>query len=711
MPLQPGEILHNGRYRIELLLGQGGFGEVYKAWDQTLDGFCAVKRNMNFNPEVHRQFQQEAKMLFKLKNASLPKVYDYFEDHQEQYLVMEYIEGEDLQDRVKRLGAPPIKQALEWIEQVCEALNYLHSRQPPVIHRDIKPANLILTAEGRVMLVDFGIAKVGDVQQMTRSGAHGVTPGFSPPEQYGPSGTDAQSDVYALAATAYLLLTGQVPEDAYLITLRERPPVQPAHQINPQVPLGVSRAVEAAMQLSRTDRTRSVGEFQATLRAPDEVKQPPVNATEVKPVVEETRLKPVPPGTQLKPVALPKPRRLNLKWLAGTLIAVLVITVVGFIAWRVGQGPKQPGPQATQEQSIQNTEAQATQTFTAQLTEFNRKVVVFLTQTARAELSGNALTATAQSGKQVADTATDVAVMSASRTQEADAAKQTAASLKVTEAAQIVLQQTAEALNAEETRLAAVTDTPTADLSIPPACTTIGQTWTSPKDGMKLMCVPQGAFSMGSDNGEPDEEPIHTVTLDAFWIDETEVTNAMYRKCVEAGTCRPPVSKQYFGDSNYDQHPIIYVTWDDAVDYCTWVERKLPTEAQWEKAARGVDGRTYPWGEQAPTCDLANKNGCVGVTSPVGSYPAGASPYGALDMAGNVWEWVADWYGSTYYYSQSEWYNPMGPSKGDFGILSARVLRGCCFGCFSQVMYSSNRVRHVPSDLSGEVGFRCSRSP
>jgi serine/threonine protein kinase len=112
MPLSPGELLHNGRYRIEELLGQGGFGEVYKAWDQTLDGYFAVKRNLNFNSEVQRQFQQEAKTLFRLKNANLPKVYDYFENHQEQYLVMEFIEGEDLHNCVKRLGSPPVEQAL-----------------------------------------------------------------------------------------------------------------------------------------------------------------------------------------------------------------------------------------------------------------------------------------------------------------------------------------------------------------------------------------------------------------------------------------------------------------------------------------------------------------------------------------------------------------------------------------------------------------------
>jgi tetratricopeptide (TPR) repeat protein len=149
---------------------------------------------------------------------------------------------------------------------VCEALNYLHSRQPPIIHRDIKPANLILTAEGQVILVDFGIAKVGDLQQMTLSGARGVTPGYSPLEQYGMTGTDAQSDIYSLAATAYTLLTGMIPADAMAVTMGEVETPKPVHLVNPQIPVSVSRAIEAGMRLKRTDRVRSVASFLKALQ-------------------------------------------------------------------------------------------------------------------------------------------------------------------------------------------------------------------------------------------------------------------------------------------------------------------------------------------------------------------------------------------------------------------------------------------------------------
>ena len=204
---------------------------------------------------------------------------------------------------------------------------------------------------------------------------------------------------------------------------------------------------------------------------------------------------------------------------------------------------------------------------------------------------------------------------------------------------------------------------PTATI-IPTPTLGIGSTKISDKDGMTLMYVPAGEFEMGSNNGESDEKPVHTVYLDAFWIDKTEVTNAQYRLCVQAGVCAIPIGK-YFDNSNYTDHPVVYVYWQDANNYCSWVGRCLPTEAEWEKAARGTDGRTYPWGEGLD-CSKANYYWCgkFNEISPVGYYPQGASPYGVLDMAGNVWEWVSDWFSSGYY-NQSPSSNPQGPASGD----------------------------------------------
>jgi len=238
----------------------------------------------------------------------------------------------------------------------------------------------------------------------------------------------------------------------------------------------------------------------------------------------------------------------------------------------------------------------------------------------------------------------------------------------------------------------------------------IGSRWTSPIDGMLMLYVPAGDFSMGTDVYDADDEkPAHVVHLSAFWIDQTEVTNAMYQLCVQAKVCVAPTSSasysysSYYGNPQFADYPIIFVSWVDARDYCSWAGKRLPSEAEWEKAARGDDGRTYPWGEDPPGPAMANYNNQVGDTRAVGSYPAGASPYGALDMAGNVAEWVADWYDPDYYPVSSA-SNPTGPESGEF-----RVLRGGSWFNMARAMRAAFRLSNYPDLQSDTLGFRCAR--
>ena len=289
---------------------------------------------------------------------------------------------------------------------------------------------------------------------------------------------------------------------------------------------------------------------------------------------------------------------------------------------------------------------------------------------------------------------------------------------------------------------AVVTDTPIppTQTPLPPTDTPtpVPPTHTPPSAPPGMLYVPAGEFTMGATDAEVDSalalchefsgggfctrdwfedaQPQHRVYLDAFYIDKTEVTNAQYRNCVEAEACNTPGKTTYYDNADYAEHPVVYVSWSDADAYCRWAGKRLPTEAEWEKAARGTDGRMYPWGNSPDrsklnfcdkNCTYDHKDPSVDdgykTTAPVGSYPAGASPYGVLDTAGNVCEWLADWYGEDYY-SQSPSRNPSGPDSGGW-----RVLRGGSWIDYPWNARCASRLRYMPRLRYNYVGFRCAR--
>jgi eukaryotic-like serine/threonine-protein kinase len=252
------------------------------------------------------------------------------------------------------------------------------------------------------------------------------------------------------------------------------------------------------------------------------------------------------------------------------------------------------------------------------------------------------------------------------------------------------------------------TNTPPPTFTSTPGIGGIGSIYLS--DGVTMLYVPAGTFSMGSETSS-EEKPIHSVYLSAYYMDKFEVTNAAYKRCVEAGICDPPKQSNsftrtaYYDNPEFDDHPVIYVDWNMAKTYCEWRGARLPTEAEWEKAARGTDGRTYPWGNDIG-CDKVNyKSNCVGGdTTKIGSYIDGVSPYGMYDMAGNVWEWVNDWYDGSYY-STSPASNPQGPTLGQY-----RVLRGGTWYINDYYVRSASRFRSVPTSTYYDIGFRCALS-
>jgi serine/threonine protein kinase len=265
-------MLHD-RYQIEKELGRGGFGAVYQAWDGNLNRPCALKENLDTSPEAQRQFQREATVLANLTHPNLPRVTDHFViAGQGQYLVMDFVEGEDLGSKLENQGALDAKTAVGWITQVADALIYLHTKNPPVLHRDIKPANIRVTPEGKAILVDFGLVKLYDPHSKTTQGARAVTPGFAPPEQYGRGSTDIRSDIYALGATLYTLVTGHDPVES--VQRMANDTVQPAHVLNPRVSLRLGQTIEHAMALKPDQRFQSAVEFKAALQNLDQRPNP-----------------------------------------------------------------------------------------------------------------------------------------------------------------------------------------------------------------------------------------------------------------------------------------------------------------------------------------------------------------------------------------------------------------------------------------------------
>ena len=313
-------------------------GAVYRAHDANLDVEVAVKENFFVSEESARQFQREAHLLFELRHPALPRVIDHFiAEDQGQYLVMDYIEGEDA-DQLLKLNEGPLEEGLviPWGLQILDALKYLHSSKPPVIHRDIKPSNIKIATTGRAILVDFGLAKEYDSTKSTTVGAKAYTPGFAPPEQYGQGRTDPRTDIYAFGATLYNLLTNKVPADG-LQRATGQASLVPVREINPEVSPHVAAAIERATQVKLEERFDGADALERALLS-------------ARTVVDSTATRIA--GVAAPPLApVPQPSRSKVPLIVGAVV-VIAIGVVGTLLLagailEIGGSP-QPTAAATQ---------------------------------------------------------------------------------------------------------------------------------------------------------------------------------------------------------------------------------------------------------------------------------------------------------------------------------------------------------------------------
>jgi hypothetical protein len=273
MQLAPNDLLQ-GRYRVQALIAQGGMGAVYRAVDERLGNTVALKQTLMSDPQLRAAFEREARLLAGLQHPALPVVSDHFTEGQGQFLVMQYIPGDDLAALLAARGGPfPLAEVMPWADRLLDVLDYLHTQSPPIIHRDIKPQNLKLTPRGEIILLDFGLAK-GELGGGSPAGGRsvfGYTPQYAPIEQIQGAGTGPRSDLYSFAATVYQLLTGEAPPDALAraaATLGGQPdPLRPAHHVNAQLPAAVGGLLHASMAQSAPQRPASAAALRASLRS------------------------------------------------------------------------------------------------------------------------------------------------------------------------------------------------------------------------------------------------------------------------------------------------------------------------------------------------------------------------------------------------------------------------------------------------------------
>jgi len=353
MSLNVGDIL-NSRYRILEIIAQGGMGAIYHAVDERLNVSVAVKENLYSTEEAIRQFHREATILAGLRHPNLPRVIDHFNvAGQGQYLVMDYIDGEDLRVRLGRTGTASERETALIGAAICDALSYLHTRVPPIVHRDIKPGNIKITSTGQIFLVDFGLAKVAQSGQSTTTGAQALTPGYAPPEQYG-QGTIPLSDIYALGATLYAILTGKIPEDS-LSRAMGSATLTPIHKHTPSVGSLLAGVIEKAMAIAPDQRYSNAEAFkQALLNANEPARRQVQESGEIRLVDLASAVKPVevappppPPPPGLSPLQS-QPKNSRRRVLIPVIVLGLMIitgSIIGGVAAISGQ--HRPSPATT----------------------------------------------------------------------------------------------------------------------------------------------------------------------------------------------------------------------------------------------------------------------------------------------------------------------------------------------------------------------------
>ncbi|MFO7675688.1 MAG: bifunctional serine/threonine-protein kinase/formylglycine-generating enzyme family protein [bacterium] len=645
-----------GNYRITEEVGRGGMGVVYRAVHRKIESqVVAVKllspKLIFGDPEAARRAADEANSQARLRgHPNIVSLFDYVENEDGLFLILEYIAGvrgvRDLAGLVKARGALPPEELGRLFGQVLSAVGFAHRHG--IVHRDLKPLNIMLTEFG-AKVGDFGIARIVSGNTGVSVSGHRVgTPAYMSPEQVLDKRLDRRTDIYSLGCTLYEAATGRLPFDesdtsSFFEAHLQEPPIPP-RRANPGISEAMERVILKAMRKKPQERFQSCEEFAEALENSLRLTAHSLQPEERSPQPPADSLQPDEEKGRQPPAHSIRPEAVMRKTIPDPVAAVPEVPHYSSL---ITHHP--PRRKAVLGIGIGIAIA----------------AVVLLVV-----LTGNRGRDAAPAGPGAAE-------------QPAVSGERPAAG---------GMRSLGRNAQGYEEAL-----------------------WL--KDSSVMVRIPAGAFTMGSDASDADsgEKPVRQVYLDAYHIDKHEVTNRQYKKFCDATGRGYPQDPGFESMSNYFQsypsYPVVNVSWDDARAYADWAGKRLPTEAEWEKAARGTDGRKYPWGNEAPDAggryranyDPGNytEDG-YRHTSPVGSFPAGASPYGLLDMAGNVWEWCNDWYDSDYYGKGVD-RNPPGPSSGSF-----RVLRGGSWNLnVAWGLRGAHRVGYAPSYRSRDLGFRC----
>ncbi|TNE51051.1 MAG: hypothetical protein EP343_05865 [Deltaproteobacteria bacterium] len=684
--LQAGQMIGK-HYEVEDIIGQGGMGQVVKARHNLTNQVVAIKTlspHLAADPGLRERFLQEARALAGLDHPNIMTLYTFLEEEGKFFLVMQYIDGQDVDAMFRRcMGISP-RASVPIFQLALKGLGYAH--QQGIIHRDLKPANIMVTRDGRVKLTDFGIALIRGGLRLTVTGAQVGTVFYMAPEQIQGSPATPRSDLYAMGVSLFESIAGRLPFEGDDYTVRKGHVEDPApdiRQFRPDVPENLAKTLLRALAKHPNQRFQTADEFCEALG----------NWGDVIPLVECPLCgskHPVGEGVSCPSCGKDELCRIHM------VDEYNMCRPCVQLESRTASLHEQPGPPFSsnpQEEAPGSFVYSAAPSLSGSSSDLPYSLHGNKPASSPASASSPSPLAPNNVGYNNQGPGISADLSDKDKTETEPPRPHMAPSTN-----QRIEQQGSNPRHAPP-RLASRPHTSTG-ATLPPNITT--------RDRADMVLIPEGYFILGA-HDEPNATPPKRCYLRSYYIDRYPVNHASYERFVrETGH---PFPSHWWNPNEHQGrlyppdltlHPIVNVTYSDAVAYCRWAGKRLPYEAEWEKASRGTDSRLYPWGTE--WVDGMAHFG-ANSTSPSPKYAKAKSPYGVCDLLGNVWEWVADWYAADSYAHMDET-SPYGPSQGKY-----RTIRGGGFSDPPRTVRVTTRNFRPPETGDLTLGFRCVLDP